>query len=176
MDENKAHDESGTPFDGSSVPASEMPAALQTSISKTAEEKTVERLPDNVKIGGWLLIAHGACLGLNGILYGRQANDNGNILSGLIWFGCTFVLCGALFERKAWAWWIVTLVGGGIGVINLLASIGAFLSRTLLRSDESVGVSFIPPVIFLGAIAMLISVALLLTPAAKSAFGMSKIQ
>lgn len=175
MNANNSPDEANTPFDGASVPSSEMPATLETSITNAVDEPTAERLPESIKIAGGLLIAHGACLALNGFLYGRQTNDNSSLVGGMLWFGCTFVLCGALYERKLWAWWIVTLVGGGMGVINLLSSLGPSISRVLLRGEESLGVSFILPVIFIAAVVMLISVALLLTPSAKAAFGINNV-
>jgi hypothetical protein len=182
MEENNSPTESSTPFDGDSIHASQSPGSeaiseetVSPTIQNASHELAEERLPDNVKIAGGLLIAHGACLALNGFLYGRQTNDNSSLIGGMLWFGCTFVLCGALYERKPWAWWIVTLVGGGMGVINLLSSLGPSISRILLRGEESLGVSFILPVIFIAAVVMLLSVALLLTPPAKAAFGINKV-
>jgi hypothetical protein len=188
MDENNSPTESSTPssstpFDRDSIHASQNPGSeeavseetIAPTIQNASDEIAGERLPESIKIAGGLLIAHGACLALNGFLYGRQSNDHSSLVGGLMWFGCTFVLCGALYERKLWAWWIVTLLGGGMGVINLLSSLGPSLSRILLRGEESLGVSFILPVIFIAAIVMLISVTLLLTPSAKAAFGINKV-
>jgi hypothetical protein len=173
MNEDTSRDnQSSTPFDNSSA----MSFGSEGSGIEPEPEPDLprsQRLPESIRMAGAFLIAHGLCLALNGFLYGRQTNDNGSLLRGLLWFGCTFVLCGALYERKTWAWWFVTLIGGGIGVINLLSSLGAVFSGALLREANSLGVSFIVPVIFLAGLAMLISVALLLTPSAKAAFGMN---
>ena len=182
MNENpKPHiDESATPFDNSA----EMPAASETSLPIASDEeilapvegesKNQKRLPDVIKIAGGLLIGHGLCLALNGFLWGQAHNDNGYILRHLLWFGCTFVLCGALYERKAWAWWFVTLIGGGIGIRNVLSVAYSFLSQSMLREDNTIESLFIVPLIAIAGPLMLLCVALLLTPAAKAAFGTGK--
>ena len=171
MNEDTSRDnQSSTPFDEFSETPLPVEAPVQTAGAVNS------RLPENIRIAGGLLIAHGVCLAVNGFLYGRQAGDNASVLRGVLWFGCTFVLCGALYERKTWAWWFVTLIGGSMGVVNLLSSAGAVFSSALLREDNSLGVAFIVPVIFLAALAMLLSVALLLTPSAKATFGMSKLK
>ncbi len=178
-------DESATPFDE----PSKMPLPAETRdkplpdpalwASNNPKDKADEgRLPENVKIAGALFIVHGVCLALNSFLW-RDPKAGGNLdsndlLRGFLWFGATFFIASGLFERRIWAWWVATLIGGGAGIVNLLASIGNVVSRSLLPADEPIQANFYPPVIAVAAVAMLLSTALLLTPTAKAAFGITK--
>ncbi len=103
------------------------------------EEANDGRLPDNVKFAGALLIAHGVCLALNSFLWRDAAQsynlDSSDFLRGLLWFGATFFIAGGLFERRIWAWWTATLLGGSIGIANALAIVGFFISQQLNRGE-----------------------------------------
>lgn len=142
------------------------------------DQPAAGQLSENVKIAAGLLIVHGACLGLNGFLW-RDADhgnqlDSANLLRGLLWFGCMFLVASGLFERRIWAWWSATLIGGSVGIVNTLSVIGALLSQSLVKGDDRITIGFVVPVIAVAAIAMLVSTALLLTPAAKANFGITK--
>lgn len=135
------------------------------------EKAPITTTPDNVKFAGVLLIIHGICLSVNGVMWARQENDWASAIRALLWLGCTLVLAGALFDRRIWAWWIVTLGGGCAGVLNLMSTIGFFLQRSL-GADQIA--QFFPPAIGAAAGAMLICVMLLMSSDAKEAFGITK--
>lgn len=137
------------------------------------QEEANTSLPDNIRIAGALFISHGICLAANGFLWGRDHGDNNSILRGFLWFGATFFVAGGLFERRVWAWWFATLIGGGTGMVNLLSIIGSALSRSLLH-DEPLTTNFVPPIIAVAAFIMLLSTSLLLTASTKAAFGITK--
>lgn len=179
---------SSTPFDGPLGAPRDTPVASDILQDKPlpnpalweeiVPQKADDGLPDNVKMAGALFIVHGACLVLNGFVWRDPTQgssvDGTNLLRALLWFGATFLVAGGLFERRIWAWWFSTLVGGGIGVVNMLASIGNAVSRSLLRGDEPLQVNFFPPAIAVAGLVMLVSTALLLTPSAKAAFGITR--
>lgn len=181
-----APDERLTPFDdpskmpiSSEIDAKPVPdPALWESIAPPEEKVDSGRLPENVKIAGALFIVHGACLALNSFLWrspdANGALDGNDLLRGLLWLGATFFIASGLFERRIWAWWTATLVGGAIGVMNLLSSIGNVMSGFLFRGEEPIKANFYPPVIAIAAVVMLFSTLLLLTSTAKAAFGITK--
>ena len=128
-------------------------------------------IPDIVKVAAVLLIAHGVLI----VLHAARAAQLAGVWSGLplalIWLGVTIVLSGALFERQVWAWRLVTIAGGCVGVFKVLQVMGYYLFQSSGFEQDK---TFSPALTGAAGIAMLLSTMLLMMPEAKEAFGQRK--
>ncbi len=158
--------------DGEIPPQIDSPAPVVPvweDIAPKAQEKT-SMTPASVKIAALFLVAHGVGITLNALYGWRQTGNMSGVPYAVIWLGVMIVVCGALCERQAWAWWLVTIFGGMIGIFNLMKVVAFSLYRAggVIEDDHS----FSPLLIGAAGVAMLLAVILLLMPDAKAAFGM----
>lgn len=170
--DNEALDSEGIPETENPPDAGVLQPIVPLREDIVPKENKSASTPASVRIAALLVTAHGIAIALNALYGGRNTGDMSGLPSAVIWLGVTIVLAGALCERQAWAWWVIAVFGGLVGIFNVMkvAAFSIYQANGVMEDNHS----FSPVLAGAAGVAMLLAVTLLMMLDAKAAFGMAK--